>query len=68
MQLLQEAYAELLKARGMGRGRVLMDEEAEPCNEKVTQVVVGLMQLAVNTEKLFPKVAEVVSPGAPIHP
>ena len=61
LQLLQEAYTELLEARGVGRGRVLVEEEGEPCNEKVTQVAVGLMQLAVDTEKLFPKVAEVVS-------
>ena len=51
----------------MARGRVLVDEEADPCNEKATQVAVGLMQLAVNTEKLFPTVAEVVSPDTPIH-
>ena len=45
----------------MGRGRVLVEEEAEPCNDKATHMAVELMQLVVNTEKLFPAVAEVVS-------
>lgn len=53
----------------MGRGRVLVEEEGEPCNEKVTQTAVALMKLAVDTERLFPKVAEVVSfDAAALHP